>query len=77
MNKTEEVWVRKQMQDLVNKWKGENPPFMSKEYIDMRFDRLKYLNLKKKLAYITAKYEVNKTQQRLIGVAKEVFNIHE
>lgn len=36
-----------EMKMLVEKWKGKNPPFMSKDYIDMRFDRMRYIRLRK------------------------------
>jgi hypothetical protein len=76
MTKNEEVWIRKQMQNLVDKWKDKKePPFMSKEYIERRTDRVKYLAYKNKLSYIRTKYGVNKAHESLVEVAKKVFNI--
>ena len=36
-----------EMKALAEKWKDKNPAFMSREYIDMRFDRIRYIKLKK------------------------------
>lgn len=61
---------------MVEKWDGiPEPPFMSKEYIDRRFDRLKYRTLKNRLSVIRSTRRIKEKREDIIDVAKKIFEV--
>lgn len=49
------IKIENQIKELTNKWEGKPPSlFMSREYIDRRFDRTRYFRLKHRLNILRA-----------------------
>ncbi|GIW70277.1 MAG: hypothetical protein KatS3mg101_1024 [Patescibacteria group bacterium] len=69
MTKIEEI--KQKMNKLVKKWQGKpEAPFMSKEYIERRMDRILYRKLLAKLNQL-------EKQTEIIEEAKKIFEIGE
>lgn len=67
--------ITKEMKGLVDKWKGrKDPPYMSKEYIDRRFDRIRYSKLRAKLNILKAKKRTKENSDELFEFAKKIFS---
>jgi hypothetical protein len=51
--------MKEELQKLIDKWQGKpTPAFMSKEYIERRFDRIRYINLRRQMNTLQAKIGV-------------------
>ena len=62
--------IKKEMQRLITKWKGKpEAPQMSDEWIDRRFDRMKYRDLREKLNILQS----GEKQKTIFEAANEVF----